>query len=156
MIAMVILRLVLRIAGFAALAVYFFAFGVYGIMPVLAQVGGTNYFSAIGGSVTTQGTLVKNAQGVLQGIYVTNDTPIFHYLKFYDSTTAPTCGSGTPVLRIGLPANNPNPAPATLGPALGIQFWQGIGYCLVQGNADNNTVSNSVAGLSITVNLFFQ
>lgn len=95
-------------------------------------------------------TLVSGAgQNILKWLIVYNNTGVIYYLKFYNKSTAPTCGTDTPAITVPLPPNT------TSTGVLGIgfddtRFTAGIGFCIVANQADND---NTSAATGITVNL---
>ena len=68
-----------------------------------SSTGGATVSSAIA-PATPAGVNLKATTGTLYGIQATTiqATPV--YIKFYNSASAPTCGSGTPIARIMVPA----------------------------------------------------
>lgn len=100
---------------------------------------------------TTNATNVKPAPGELHGWAITNTAAYTVWLKFYDSATAPTAGSGTPVLRFGIPAGAAANFPITENGAL---FLNGLGFTITKLQADNDTTV-VVAG-DLVVNLFYR
>jgi hypothetical protein len=87
----------------AALIVAAFAY------PALAQspFGGPSASSTPSGAIApnnTTGVLLKAAPGTISSIQLGGIGSAPAYLKLYDSATAPTCGSGTPVKRLIIPA----------------------------------------------------
>ena len=65
------------------------------------------------------------------------------YLKIYNATSA-TCGSGTPVKRLIIPAAsnaaNGGGSNITFGP-VGVEFSTGITYCVTTGITDADTTA---------------
>jgi hypothetical protein len=113
------------------------------VSPVAAAVGGATPSSAIA-PATPAGVNLKASAGTLYGAQCTTiqATPV--YVKIYDSSSAPTCGSGTPVLRYMCPAaataaNGAGSNPAL--PAVGVLFASGIGYCVTGALADADTTA---------------
>ena len=103
---------------------------------------------------STNSTLVSGAgQNILKWIVATNTTTVaatITYLKLYNKATAPTCGTDIPVMTIPLLPN------ATNGNgqfAMGFddtRFPLGIGFCLTEGIADNDTTATTT-GISINI-----
>ena len=73
------------------------------MQPVAGATGGSTVSSAIA-PATPAGVNLKASAGTLYGLQATTiqSTPV--YVKFYNSASAPTCGSGTPVARYMVPA----------------------------------------------------
>jgi hypothetical protein len=88
-------------------------------------------------------TNVKPSAGRLYAIQGANVNAAARYLKLYNSPSAPTAGSGTPVKTLYLP---PSSAFAFDWP-LGLTFSIGIGFTLVTGSADNSSTSVTAADI---------
>lgn len=104
-----------------------------------AATGGipsTNRLLSASGS-SGDATNVKASAGRVYAIQGANVRTSAVYLKLYNSASAPTAGSGTPVKTLYLPASS---AFAFDWP-LGLTFSSGIGFTLVTGSADNNSTS---------------
>lgn len=86
---------------------------------------------------------VKASAGRLYAIQGYNAASSVRYLKLYNSASAPTAGSGTPVKTLALP---PTAAFAFDWP-LGYTFATGIGFTLVTGSADNSSSSVTAADI---------
>lgn len=88
-------------------------------------------------------TNVKASAGRLYAIQGYNAATSVRYLKLYNSASAPTAGSGTPVKTLALP---PSVGFAFDWP-LGYSFSTGIGFTLVTGSADNSSTSVTAADI---------
>lgn len=99
---------------------------------------------------TTNSTSVKAKFGKVVGWKCSNVNAATRYLKVYDKATAPTVGTDTPVLTIGIP-----PAGGDCYGLLpdGIDFTNGIGLGIVTGAADNDTTAPAAG--EIVINLFY-
>lgn len=86
---------------------------------------------------------VKAAMTRLYSIQGYNAAAAVRYLKLYDSASAPTAGSGTPVKTLALP---PSAGFAFEWP-VGFQFLNGLGFTLVTGSADNSSTSVTAADI---------
>lgn len=118
--------------------------------PYVVSIGvGATPFKLIAAN-STNSTNIKASGGQIYHMDLSNNSATPAYLKLYDSATAPTCGSGTPVSRIMLPANT------TISPeiATGISFANGIGLCLTGGIADADTTA--VAASTYLVNIVYK
>lgn len=113
--------------------------------------GGASMYSLVS-AASANATNVKSSSGKLHAIAVFNTNAAVRYIKLYNSASAPTAGSGTPVLRFAIPG-------ATTGGGFvlnfeqGIAFSSGIGFTLVTGAADAD--STGVAASEILVNLVY-
>jgi len=112
--------------------------GVTAMTPVLVNPG-TNA-STTGNIVAnnTTAVVVKASAGTLYGVQVYGIGSAPAYLKIYNATSA-TCGSGTPVKRLQIPAAataaNGAGSNITFGPQ-GVAFGTGITYCVTTGITD--------------------
>ena len=111
--------------------------------------GGATPYSLIAAN-TTNATSVKASAGQVYGYGLFNTTASPLYVKFYDSATAPTAGSGTPVRRVMVPANGgvERPFPS------GIQFLNGIGFTATANPADSD--ATAVAANSLLINIDYK
>lgn len=100
-------------------------------------------------AATTNATLVKPSPGQLGGYYFFNSAAYAVYLKFYDTSTTPTAGSGTPKLTLGIPAG----AAGNLSFGSGISFSSGIGFTMTKLPADNDTTA--LAANDLILNLYY-
>jgi hypothetical protein len=91
-------------------------------------------------------TTASQSISAIWGLNVVNTNATTYYLKFYDTATVPTAGSGTPKLVFALLQNQP----LQKGYLFGLPFKNGIGYCIVGAIADADS-SNSAAGISVDV-----
>lgn len=113
---------------------------------------GTSNFSLIA-AATTNSTNVKNAPGVLTEITVYNNATAMAYLKLYNSASAPTCGSGTPVGRYLIPGGS-NGAGSNVTLSLGKAFSTGISFCITGAIGDADTTA--VAANQYIVNMTYK
>ena len=113
------------------------------------SAGGWTPYSLI--SDGTDATNVKASAGQLGWLMVTNLNASPAYIKFYNSASAPTNGSGTPVLRFMIPANANG---FTINLGAGAYFDTGIGFTLVTGITDAS--STNVAASEVLVNLGYK
>lgn len=113
--------------------------------PAFAQAVPQKYDSASG----TNSTLVRAGGVQLNLIAATNSTATVYYLKIYDLAVAPTCGTSVPVLKFAIPvaaAGGQLTVPAAnLG---GLQFFNGVGFCLTGLIADSDTTT-AAAGVTL-------
>jgi hypothetical protein len=100
----------------------------------------------IAAAATNNATSVKASAGAVAGWSLYNNAAAARFVKLYDKATAPTCGTDTPVLTIGLAASGGR---AEFNSDVGQGFATGIAYCIVTGiaDADNTaTAANDVHG----------
>lgn len=106
------------------------------VKPQAATTGGATPYSKIsagGGDAAS----IKGSAGQLYGIHVSNKGATACYVKLYDSSSAPTVGSGTPKKRIYVPAG----ATRDLVFPVGVAFALGIGLTIVTDVADAGTTA---------------
>lgn len=123
-----------------------------GTTPVSATTGGLTMSSTLIAS-GTNATNVKASAGQIYHLTVTNNSTAIGYLKLYNSASAPTAGSGTPVWRVMIPGNT-NGAGVVTDVALGLTFSSGIGFTFTGGIADADTTS--VAASQFIVNIGYK
>jgi hypothetical protein len=100
-------------------------------------------------TVSTNSNLVMPGPLLLQWIVAGNtNASTIYYLKLYNKTTAPTCGTDTPALTIPIPPNNTGGGTLPIG-IEGAQFPLGLGFCLTGLIADND---NSPATTGVALN----
>lgn len=110
-------------------------------------------FSAILAN-TTNATSVKGSAGTLFEISVYNNSATLAWLKLYNSASAPTCGSGTPVGRYIIPGATAGGAGSNVDITVGKEFTTGIAFCVTTGITDADT--GAVAANAYTVNLTYK
>lgn len=122
------------------------------VAPVAAPLGGATPTSAIA-PATPAGVNLKVGATTVYSIQATTiqATPV--YLKLYDSASAPTCGSGTPVGRFMVPAaaTAANGAGTNIALPVGIAFSSGLGYCVTGGLADADTTTITASNTLINI-----
>jgi hypothetical protein len=101
----------------------------------------------------TTAVVVKASAGVLFGVQLASINAAPAYLKLYNATSA-TCGSGTPIKRLMIPAAstaaNGNTRDVSFG-AGGLAFSTGITYCVTTGIADADTTAPTAANFLVNV-----
>lgn len=115
--------------------------------------GGWTPYRKIAAGTSGDATNVKASAGQLGWLHVSNVNAEERYLKFYNSASAPTAGSGTPVLTFLIPGATTGNG-FTINFGAGIEFSSGIGFTLVTGVADSN--STSVTADETVVNLGYK
>lgn len=103
---------------------------------------------------TAMAVNVKNAPGRVKHISAFNNSANIAYLKLYNSASAPTAGSGTPVRRMLIPGNTSGAGFEAEFGADGLLFSAGIGYTLVGGIADND--ATAVAANAFLINIDYE
>ena len=96
------------------------------------------------------GANIKASAGQVFGYYIYNNATSVRFVKFYNKATAPTVGTDTPVITLGIPASSA----ANVDFANGIAFATGIGIGATTGVADNNTTAPS--SNDVVVNIYYK
>lgn len=109
-----------------------------------------HYLSA----ASTNSTNVKAAPGQVFQVVAINTTSTLYYLKFYDKATAPTCGTDTVTQTYPVPGSSAATGGGFVIPIpFGMNFANGIGFCLTGAVADNDTTS---AATGVVINLLYR
>lgn len=118
--------------------------------------GGLSVFSAIVANNTTS-VAVKATAGQIYGIdaYSISSTATAAWLKIYNATQgSTTCGSGTPVARILIPATGASGSGQVWHDPNGDAYSTAITYCVTTGIADNDTTAPAAS--SYVVNFHYK
>ena len=103
-----------------------------------------SYISASG----TNATNVKASAGTIYSLVSMNTTASARYIHMYNSASAPTAGSGTPIKRFLVPAGGGFIWPI---PPQGVAFSSGIGFTITGGVADSDTTSISASDVVLNM-----
>jgi len=126
-----------------------------GVVNLAAAVGGSSTTGNIVANNTTA-VVLKASAGTLYGVQLYGIGAAPAYLKIYNATSA-TCGSGTPVKRLMIPAASTGANGAgsniSFGPQ-GVNFGTGITYCVTTGIGDADTTAPAAS--TFLVNLDWQ
>ena len=123
--------------------------GNVGLAPQVS--GGLLMSSTIAANNTTAIVIVTGAHQLynVSGFSISAATPV--YAKFYNATSQ-TCGTGTPVWRVLVPASG---AAAGSGVVFtndnGLAFGTGIVMCITAGIADNDTTAPAASSYIVNV-----
>lgn len=115
--------------------------------------GGCTMSSTLSSASSNTATSVKGSAGQLYGIYVSNTNASARWLKFYNTSSTPTAGSGTPVLRLLIPGNTSGVAGA-FEFSNGVAFSSGIGFTITGAVADNDTTA--ISANEVIVNILYK
>lgn len=108
------------------------------VQPVPGSTGGATPNSSIVANNTTS-VAVCTAACNLYGVLVFNNSATIAYLKLYNAAQgSTTCGAGTPVQRILIPANTSG-AGAVISFPLGVAYSTALTRCVTTGIADADT-----------------
>jgi hypothetical protein len=117
------------------------------LLKATAAYGATVY-SALNAAASTMAANIKAAQGALMSIQLSNSLATGVWVRFFNSTSAPTAGSGTPIWRMYVPPTS------TVAVAfdIGLNFSGGIGFTATGGAGDTDTTTLTTAG-AVCVNV---
>jgi hypothetical protein len=103
----------------------------------------------------TTAVVVKASAGTLFGVQLGGIGSAPAYLKIYNAASA-TCGSGTPVKRLIIPAASTaaNGAGSNVTFGQGLAFSTGITYCITTGIGDADTTAPAAS--TFLVNLDYE
>jgi len=121
--------------------------GYFGLAPRTS--GGLSTYKLISAG-TTNAQSVKGSAGQLYGWYISSSAVKTRYIKFYNKASAPTVGSDTPVLTLGIPGGGA----ANIEYTNGIDFTTGIAIAMTVNAADAD--SNAITANDITINLLYK
>jgi hypothetical protein len=115
-----------------------------------AATGGlTTYFlQPIAG---TNSTNIKASAGTVYHVSVTNNSATVNYLRFYNTSSAPTCTSATSlVYQLAIPASTSG-AGFVQDISAGLAFSTGIGICVSSGYATTDATNATATAISLTI-----
>lgn len=125
------------------------------VLQSASAAGGSNLAAASVPNNTTA-VVVKSSAATLYGVQLYGIGSAPAYLKLYNATSA-TCGSGTPVMRLMIPAAataaNGNTNNVTFS-SIGVAFGTGLTYCVTTGILDTDTTAPAAS--TFLVNLEYQ
>jgi len=102
-------------------------------------------------AASTNATSVKASAGAVYNVTVYNSSSTLAWLKLYNSASAPTCGSGTPVARYLIPAVASGGAGSNIDIAAGSAFSTGIAYCVTGLLADADTTATAAGTMAVNI-----
>lgn len=110
--------------------------------------GGASLYSTVNAAGACIAANIKSSAGMMFGYSLSNTTASPVTVRFFASGTAPSCGAGTPLRRVVVPAG----ATVGLSTDLGWVFSGGIGVTVTTGSADTDTGTIATAA-SVLVNV---
>jgi len=108
---------------------------------------GTNY--KLNSAASTNATSLKASAGKIHSLVLTNTSATIKYFKLYNKTSAPTVGTDTPIMVIGIPPLSTIP----LGNSIGMYFSLGIAFATTGVPADTDTTA--LAANDMLVNIIY-
>lgn len=122
------------------------------VVPTASSTGGMLTSSKQVANNTTS-VAIDASPGTLYQVRVWNNSATIAYAKLYNAAQgSTTCGSGTPLNRILIPANTSG-AGATIpfGAGLGVAYGTAISLCVTTGFADSDTTSPAASTYIVEV-----
>jgi len=107
--------------------------------------GGATAYGAVNAAASCMATSLKSSSGMVFDYSISNSNTAGVWLRLFASASAPTCGSGTPLRRVYVPANST----VSLASDLGWVFSGGIGYDVTSGSGADT--DSTVIGTASTV-----
>jgi|SRR5579883_1819922 hypothetical protein len=118
--------------------------------PTAGSLAGALPYHYLSGA-STNGTTVVARPGNVYSIVAVNTTTTLYYLKFYDTSSTPTCNSSTVVQTYAIPFGASSAGGGfALSLPVGMRFDNGISFCITGGIADNDN-TNAAAGVSLSL-----
>lgn len=112
-----------------------------------ATVGTASYNTARVSLATANATSVKTTAGTIGTLVVANTSASWRWLKLFNKTSAPTMGTDSPVMVIGIPPGQTvvyqNPMP--------IRFLTGIAYAITANPADLDTTAIGAGDVVLSI-----
>jgi hypothetical protein len=127
--------------------------GAARVSPSPQTTGGLSIYRLLS-AATTNAANVKASAGQLYGWYVSNTNAAARFLKIYNTASAPTAGSGTPVMTIAIPGGSTAGAGSNVEFTNGIAFSSGIGITVTGAVGDTDTTA--IAANEVILNLLYK
>jgi len=126
-----------------------------GTVPVAGTTGAALSSTWLASAASNNATNVKASAGTLYSVTVTQSTTTAMELKLYNTSTSPTCSSGTSLIDIiPIPSNATSPGYHLTYP-VGRAFSTGISYCLVAFGNPAATTDNGNAVVGATLSMTY-
>ena len=100
--------------------------------PIPSTSTGFAAYHTLISAATTNATNVKNSQGAIGSLFLTNTSASFKYFKLCNNSIAPTPGTTTPVLNIAIPPSTSINFETAFA---GLRMSTGISYMITGGQA---------------------
>ena len=122
-------------------------------IPSPANYAGFAAYHTLISAASTNATLVKNSNGTLGTLLLSNNTASLKWFRIFNKASAPTVGTDTPVINIPI---QPNTTLDVSGGFAGLRLSTGIAYAITGGSASAAvTDSTAVAAGDVTVNMTY-
>jgi len=107
-------------------------------------------------ATATDNVNVKSSAGTVYGVTIANELAAMMYLKLFNSASAPTLGSGTPVITLACAAGVTNTEGGTASYQFpkGLAFSSGIGFTL--GLDEEDASASAVTADKVVINIQYK
>jgi len=112
-------------------------------VPTASVINGFSSYHSLVCAATTNATLVKNSQGQIGSLILTNNSASWAYFKLCNTSTAPTPGTTTAVINIGVAPNSTLDCSTSFA---GLRLSTGISYYVSAGTSLTDNTSLPAAG----------
>lgn len=117
------------------------------ILTPSATTGAFNLTHSLVSAATTNATSVKNSNGNIGNIILTNTSATMKFFKLYNKASAPTVGTDVPVAIIGIPPTNS--VSITMGQ--GLRLSTGIAYAITGAVAVSDTTAVALNDVAVHI-----
>lgn len=113
------------------------------VIPTAGTTAGATPFYYISGA-SNNSTNKKASAGTLYSVTVINNTATEKFIRFYDTSSGPTCSSNTGVVYYTpIPANSTTGAGIAIAFPVGAAFSTGISWCITGAAGDSDNTSTA-------------
>jgi hypothetical protein len=112
-------------------------------IPSPANYAGFSLYHTLVSAASTNATLVKNSNGVIGTLILTNTAATWAYFKLVNKTTAPTTGTDTAVINIGVAPNTTLDCSTAFA---GLRMSTGVAYYVSGGSSLTDNTALATAG----------
>lgn len=114
---------------------------------VSATTNGIITFHHLISAATTNATSVKASAGTIANIELTNTSASMKFFKLYNKASAPTVGTDTPILTLGIPANGAR----SFVPPVEWRLATGIAYAITGAVAVADTTAVAANDVAVSI-----
>lgn len=114
---------------------------------VSATTNGIITFHHLISAATTNATSVKASAGTIANIELTNNSASMKFFKLYNKASAPTVGTDTPILTLGIPANGVR----SFVPPVEWRLATGIAYAITGAPAVADTTAVALNDVAVSI-----
>lgn len=114
---------------------------------ISATTNGIITFHHLISAATTNATSVKASAGAIANIELTNNSASMKFFKLYNKASAPTVGTDTPILTLGIPANGVR----SFTPPVEWRLATGIAYAITGAPAVADTTAVALNDVAVSI-----